>query len=278
MNVESSALAEPVRRHEDGGFTLVELLTVVVVIGILAALILAALSKAKAQGRSTVCKSNLSQTGRALEMYLSDNNIYPSTWAPGNDKYLRGTWADELSPYNPLPWTNNSWQCPTYIANNGLIGQSPNQIHSPLWTSYSYNSFGIAGLTGPRFPELGLGVLPRNSPREQQVLAPAEMYAVADAREHFIPKTDYIGGPQWMNPYHEMPDGVGWQGTSGTVHAEEEAPPHAQGYNMLFCDTHVALVKRKDYLYPPRTARHWNRDNQPHPELWAAANEWIVQN
>jgi len=27
-------------------------------------------------------------------------------------------------------------------------------------------------------------------------------------------------------------------------------------------------VPRSDYLYPPRSARHWNRDNKPHPETW----------
>jgi prepilin-type processing-associated H-X9-DG protein len=58
---------------------------------------------------------------------------------------------------------------------------------------------------------------------------------------------------------------------------KESAPPHGQGYNLLFCDGHVVLVKRNDYLFPPRTARNWNRDNQPHEELWAARNEWAVQ-
>jgi hypothetical protein len=31
-------------------------------------------------------------------------------------------------------------------------------------------------------------------------------------------------------------------------------------------------VKRSDYLFPPRTARNWNRDNQPHEEVWAPRN------
>jgi prepilin-type N-terminal cleavage/methylation domain-containing protein/prepilin-type processing-associated H-X9-DG protein len=263
------------QKNRNRGFTLVELLTTIAVIGVLVALLLAASSKVKAQGRSTVCKKNLSQTGRALEMYLSDNNSYPPALTPSEDKYR---WEDSLSPYNPLSWTNISWHCPTYIANNGFVGPVPNRPLSPLWTSYSYNAFGIAGWQGRPFPKLGLGVLPPNTPREQQVLAPAKMYAVADAREHFIPQTYYIGGEQWVNPYYTMPGGAGWLGAGGTVHGEEEAPPHAQGYNMLFCDTHVALVRRKDYLYPPRSASHWNRDNQPHPELWASTIWWVIPN
>ena len=72
-----------------------------------------------------------------------------------------------------------------------------------------------------------------------------------------------------MNPYRLIPAGMIYT---------EAAPPHSQGYNMLFGDTHVALVARKDYLFPPRTAHNWNRDNQPHTELWSPTNEWVIQN
>jgi len=66
-------------------------------------------------------------------------------------------------------------------------------------------------------------------------------------------------------------------GTPGLLFGGETAPPHSQGYNILFGDEHVSLVKRSDYLYPPRTAHNWNRDNQPHAELWAPKNQWAEQ-
>jgi prepilin-type processing-associated H-X9-DG protein len=81
-----------------------------------------------------------------------------------------------------------------------------------------------------------------------------------------------------MNPYRIIPGGGHWAGNRTDIHDEEAAAPHSDGYNMLFCDSHVELVKRKDYLFPPRSAPHWNRDNQPHPELWAPTSDWVVQN
>jgi prepilin-type processing-associated H-X9-DG protein len=58
----------------------------------------------------------------------------------------------------------------------------------------------------------------------------------------------------------------------------ELTPAHGQGYNIAFCDGHVAFVRRNDYLYPPRSAANWNCDRQPHPETWAPVNLWTVQN
>ncbi len=62
-----------------GGFTLVELLLVVAILAILAALLLPALASSKSAALSTVCQSNLNQLGRALSMYASTNRKFPGT-------------------------------------------------------------------------------------------------------------------------------------------------------------------------------------------------------
>jgi prepilin-type processing-associated H-X9-DG protein len=269
-----------------GGFTLMELLVAIAIIILLAALVLAGLSGAKRRVQTTLCRNHLRQIGIALTAYASESHHYPSIIVeqlkPFRTTTLADnlTWADALYPYYPLRWTNASWHCPAYIAQRGIILPQPPMLS--VMSSYSYNCVGILGEGWEGVPEyvrqlnLGLGRHPRADAPESTVVAPSEMYAVADTRwwtyRHY--GESGLAGKWNMSPWKYVYH-VG-NPPREVVHVET-APPHDQGYNMLFVDGHVALVKRSDYLFPPRTAHNWNRDNQPHPEAWAPTGQWVVQ-
>jgi len=83
------------RLRLDSGFTLVELLVVVAVIAILAAILFPTFARAREKARQCSCSSNMAQIGKAFLMYASDyDDGIPEEWYPGG-----GGFRQDLQPY-----------------------------------------------------------------------------------------------------------------------------------------------------------------------------------
>ena len=132
--------------HKDGAqtrtaFTLIELLVVIAIIAILAAMLLPALSKAKAKAKRTHCLSNKHQITLACSMYNNDwqDILVPNApvgaavggqslgWCPGTENWGSSPWNINVDAYktNCLgPYVGNVevYKCPsdTIASDNGI--------------------------------------------------------------------------------------------------------------------------------------------------------------
>jgi len=91
-----------VRLVRRAGFTLIELIVAIAIIGVLAALLIPAVQSSRDAARRTVCKNQLRQLGLALHMYLEVHGRFPPgsyTMGPSFPMQSGWGWGAMLLPY-----------------------------------------------------------------------------------------------------------------------------------------------------------------------------------
>lgn len=86
------------------GFTLIEVMVVVVILGILAALIVPKVMSRPEQARIVKAKQDILSIQSALELYKLDNGIYPST-----DQGLQALVSKPTAPPVPRNWKSEGY-------------------------------------------------------------------------------------------------------------------------------------------------------------------------
>lgn len=117
--------AFPEKRSDQGGFTLIEIMVVMVIIGILAALVIPRVMDRPDQARRIAAKQDVATIVQALKLYRLDNGRYPTTEQglaaliaqPATDP-LPTNWKACLDTLPKDPWGN-----PYQYANPGQHGE-----------------------------------------------------------------------------------------------------------------------------------------------------------
>ncbi len=143
MNGSQTGRARRVRSRE--GFTLIEILVVITVISLLAALVAPNVFRHVATAKDATAKSQIEMLGSALDAYRLDNGRYPTT-----EQGLEALWEEPTTDPRPNNWKGPYLrkQVPKDPWGNAYVYTSPGEAHTWGFDLLSYGADGVVGGEG----------------------------------------------------------------------------------------------------------------------------------
>lgn len=287
VELENDMFAQFARRRNSErcrvAFTLIEVLVVVAIIALLISILLPSLKAARAQARSTVCKSNLNTTGHATMFYTqAHKDFYPGagSWpeliGPFVHRERKGSMQniDQVLASGEHLARVDTYLCPDdpkYITSGMVFRPSPSGLIRAVYAlSYGINSYvsypmadPAAARKGASFsayqvnPKITTGIdgktrVFNNLNKTTTVARQSDIVMVTDAGQDDL----------WVTRYADL----GWdfdEGTDAPGNANDLGMlevHHGNGNNFLFADGHVEAKKVLRNLFMegvPVFPRHW---------------------
>jgi prepilin-type N-terminal cleavage/methylation domain-containing protein/prepilin-type processing-associated H-X9-DG protein len=262
------------RKGKHKAFTLIELLVVIAIIGILAAMLLPALNKAREKANAAACLSNMHQWSLAIGMYSDDWNDYYPYDGDYTGGLICGTdpWFQALPPY-----VNQPTLCSLYQA---TPPRPPTSLSRSVWVCPSAKHItGTPTLAAPYFT-YAISVCLHSQVAEGNVLATRIGFRRSRMN---TPSTTIIfceepdGQPTWGEVRGDYISEV----TQGGPYTSASAR-HSGGMNFVLGDGHCEWIKIENYCRncptqpytwnDSTTGGDWSSRTPPPYHWWFAPN------